>query len=516
VMDMLREEEDPVADRADAHQGIADWYMSLFRTCGDVEAALESVSHRLSYIQDVRQAVDRTLEEACVEGAIIEIGVTLALMRPRALDSAHLLTTAHVYQQVHEHFERVTRELQGDQAEGLDARSKQLAFIWDRYTAATACHVDAPPADNNKAPVPLPTPRVALAPDRARELEQISINTIGRRYANAADLCSALVTSLGLPDPRGNSRPVRDEQRGVLEWATGMEVDIPFAIRFYRRYQLLLLYMFELDVFRSMSDEGHLGGRGNLALLQAGERCYNFATGLLRYVADFDFVQRENAILRTTTGIVLSWLGRHVEAQRCYNESYGYLNHARGASLPRLFATVDLRRAQTSLCQVQLADPALGEQASSPKTPMIALIYDAVSSVHRADYKIRGSSVNAHWFTWRYDVELSICCQIAMLKIERGIARTRAPGMLEAWFSGAFRQGAEVAGGDVIRLTRYLQLMGQFKRHKRVSKLPGVDAAVAYCTNRLDRALAKGDVDPAVAGYGAVVLEGARAEATGA
>ena len=43
---------------AEGHQGIADWYIKLYRSSGDVEAAFEAIFHRLQCIEVAQDVVD--------------------------------------------------------------------------------------------------------------------------------------------------------------------------------------------------------------------------------------------------------------------------------------------------------------------------------------------------------------------------------------------------------------------------------------------------------------------------
>jgi hypothetical protein len=61
-----------------AHQGIADWYLKLYRASGDVAAAIESLYHRISCIGAAVVHGDNYMRES----AATEARVTLRLMRP--------------------------------------------------------------------------------------------------------------------------------------------------------------------------------------------------------------------------------------------------------------------------------------------------------------------------------------------------------------------------------------------------------------------------------------------------
>ena len=48
----------------------------------------------------------------------------------------------------------------------------------------------------------------------------------------------------------------------------------------------------------------------------------------MRYVDDCDFLQIENAYIRTLNGVLMATLGRYCEAHRRINEASGYLAHS--------------------------------------------------------------------------------------------------------------------------------------------------------------------------------------------
>ena len=91
------------------------------------------------------------------------------------------------------------------------------------------------------------------------------------------------------------------------------------------------------------------------------------------------------------------------------------------------------------------------------------LVYDAISGIERATYKISAIHVRPRWYALLREIELAVCCEIAALG--RGayrFARCRDRGTLGAWFRESFTEGSYVVGSDPLRLARYLHLADRF------------------------------------------------------
>ena len=127
----------------------------------------------------------------------------------------------------------------------------------------------------------------------------------------------------------------------LRESGSRKESRIQLAIRTLRRYHLLELYR---AVVARLVGNGTENG-----LLNHAESIYTVCAEVMRYVRDVNFLQDQNSLIRASLGIVLSRLNRHREAQRRYNEAYGYLSYVQGPLRPIRWATIDLSRAETFL-----------------------------------------------------------------------------------------------------------------------------------------------------------------------
>ena len=447
------------------HQGIADWYLKLYRASGDVTAAFEALYHRICC---VGAAVEHD-RPYMMRSGINEVYVTLRLMRP-ALRASEQPNTW--YRRLAHHCLALAKL--PDNLPGI------------RQAIGEAQHLlDLLKADLEELPPPASSTRPPKRPDlnAVEQFDDIRRLLHGRRYESATARIQEEFERIELRegwltcDNPGSSTIRYDDCREQARiWVQDRNFDkivLGTAVRVLRRHQALNILRAELFERLESSEQR------KDALVRA-EAAYIYATELMRNIDDTRFLQDENAFLRANQGLVLSWMHRPCEAHRRYNEAYGYLNQLETPPMSLRFATIDGRRTETFLVGVRMA-------AQDPSTKLRArgYLYDAIAAVERATYK----SIDQHYPVWHgYLAELTmeVCCEIARQgrDAEELYARSRDRSGCGDWFSTCFESGYFVVGRDPIRLRRYVQLASTFKKSAdatSMSRYIGTD-----CLSRID------------------------------
>jgi hypothetical protein len=126
--------EETRAFAAECHQGIADWYVKLFRASNDPAAALESIYHRLECARAAKLSGD-VAGEKMQETALIETLQTIGLARERIVARGHYM-----------HFRAVARRVAEVSGELGDPRIRErLASIELEYARDVGHYEDALP-----------------------------------------------------------------------------------------------------------------------------------------------------------------------------------------------------------------------------------------------------------------------------------------------------------------------------------------------------------------------------------
>lgn len=455
---------------AEAHQGISDWYVKLFRTCGDIHAAFESMHHRL---ESFRWAGDyRPNKEAeCIrlrESALNELELTLDMIRPMLFLSTRPLNSAHVFDELRGTASSLLDGQPEDNwRQGLAAWSDRLQRMQARYFFELR---SAQTGSQDPVPGESLTRATALG-GHEQELESLLQNARremnARRYRSARGHLLAASTLLNV-DPDWWAKDIdctRDHARAWLRGGAQDPADPKRQGRLYgallvlRRTQLLNLHVAEL-------------ARESDPILEEAERLYVFSTELMRYMHSVELIHRENAILRTDTGLVLARLRRHAEARRRHSEAYAYLSHVSG-NRDMQFATIDLRRGEVFLTELQN----LKRSGELPVQLLRGLLSDCVASIHRAAYKARGATLRPRWFAWLYEVEMETCLEIARAihqdpDLPMYFSRCRDRGTLGQWFKDVLENALDVVDKDPVRLGRYSRMTQEFLGLDAVALLP--------------------------------------------
>jgi hypothetical protein len=476
--------------RAEAHQGIADWYIKLYRSSGEVHAAFESIYQRLQCIREAQQLRHQAASTALIQSSVTEIGVALDLLVPDVDSSARPLTLVRLWSELLDEMSSLLGD--GFAYPSLKTHKAKLAQMQASYLEAigeaqpNGSDADSAPSTPNT----LVPPSSGIPPSHPTDpavsehlLREPHFLLWTRQYDKAADSIEDIIGKLldletGRVEPTHIRRKVQaffapgqsgqDLRNTAQAWACKREAAwCKHAVKTLRRYHLLELY--RAEVARLVADQLHALRRDSepmrateRQLLERAERIYLLSAELMRYMDDTSTLQGENALLRAQAGILLSWMGRPREAQRRYVEAYGYLSYISGPTRPARWATVDLRRTETFLCQLEKLGPKRG--GNTAKQQRLGHIYDAVSGVERAAYKIQDSAVNIRWYGWLREIDLSVCLEIARLdEIEhRRFSRCRDREGLDEWFIESFEGGLYRVLTDPLRLARYYDLAHQF------------------------------------------------------
>ncbi len=433
-----------------ANQGIADWYLKLYRASGDVAAAIESFHHRLDCIL----AAWEHGQEYLWESAATEARVTLRLMRP-ALSPPVLQSYL------------AQRRLVGLCGE-LDRLSDRIGTPNLRKAATEAREqLEQLHAQWEGTRTPAAQERTGTSDSvlRVDALDEVRRLIYAREYQKAEMQLRDHFEDIGFPelslreDHPGQGIVRYDACRNSARtWAISVDRDqstLGKAVRILRRYHGLCLLRAEL--YQRLGNE-HL----RLLALTSAEAMYVCATELMRNIDDLRFIQNENAYLRANQGLVLSWMNRCREAHRRYNEAYGYLNQMLTPPMSLRFATIDARRAETFLCCARL-------KHATPKQPQVrGFLYDAIGAVERASYK----SVDQpypRWHSYLAELTMEVCCEIARQEpdAQELYARARDRSGYGEWFYSCFEAGFHAVGTDPVRLRHYVTIADQFDERTR-------------------------------------------------
>lgn len=531
----LREENaELTAEEPRIRQGIADWYTALYLSSGDVHAALESIEQRVDSLScALRQSgPEGSRADYFALTAATQIFVSFKLIEPAIRSTARPQALARVFRRLEKRLKMLISEVHdhyGGQPSSLASAVQNKLQAASSLRRELSRHLKdvVPPdvipsktKDSDHAPVASelegpetarPAPLSVSPPSkrvRGRGLRKAEVQARYRRikhWANQRDYSraeSSLIETLGVLLEGFDIETLRRSPDAFKTIKGYCPKRVSQAIPLLRRLQLIELYRAEalrcLMQHPSTADHTKLELAQHRAKRQAyAEAVYRFTADHLRYVEDIEILQRENAFIRANTGIMLSGQGRYTEAHRKYNEAYSYLNRLAGLSLPLRFATVDIRRAESFLHHLEeLRRRGETSDASGRKMQRFGLVYDALGSVDRAAYKARGVSVSTVWASWLYELELRVCFELieesktwARSKeysqdVQDLFARCRDGRSLGEWFGATLKNAFFVAGDDLFRCARYVDLAQRF-----LSTADGVFAIGQWGRDKIEREL---------------------------
>ncbi len=436
----------------ECHQGLADWYVKLFRASNDPTAALESIFHRLSCAQAARSLGRPVFGEKMEVTSLLEAVQTIELARERILAGGF-----------YGHFKEVVREVAtvGRRIGAVAALvQRRLDAVQLEYARDVGHFEDA-------------LPKTARAAEGHRDTLVRTASLIGlRAYQKAAEEMRQLLAALqldGVPvmtaqgeaalgyggRASGRGRGAMSATKELIphlrdvahKWSRRKEeATLQLAIRALRRNMFFLMLNAQLCQLTDHVAAGRL-------LLLATEGNYVVATTIMRYCSDHAFLQEENANVRCHAGVMLGNLGRFHEAHRRLNEAWAYLLRAARARRTLLGAIIDLRRAEVYLLQVERAR--LDRQPEAA----YALLEEARTALSRAANRWRNEPARTWWRT--LGCELALRVTRAQLEIRQANGEERPWAAREARQEQAWRElkeGVRLVRADVYRMARLTDL----------------------------------------------------------
>jgi hypothetical protein len=484
----------------EANQGIADWYLKLFRASGDVAAAFESLHHRISCIKAARglasQKGSRHTSEYLAESAGMEAYVTLAALGPFLRSAPQPETWLVRLQNECDRLRRYGGTLRHVELAVAEARRRQteIRAQWQCPRGSGAAHLCDQPSAARVASTSA-RPNVPALPNLSTltTFPEIQHLTRNRQYRDAEFAISRELTRLRIsptaiaPDA-SHARLVRYDKcrSSARAWVTQTQfaqTKIGEAVRLLHRFHSLRLLQADLH-FRLGAEKTKMR-----QALMGAEAIYVFATELMRNIADIRFLRSENAFFRANQALILSWMNRPREAHRRYNEAYGYLNQLETLPMSLRFAEIDGRRTETFLWNLRTLSK--GKPGRMRRNQVQGLLRDAIAAAERAAYK----SYDLHypaWHSYLAELAMDVCCEIARQgpSAEERYARSRDRSGYGEWFRSSFESGYSSVGQDPVRLRRYIELANCFRSHVNAMRRPDyvkkspLNQAHVYAVNR--------------------------------
>ncbi len=421
--------------RAECHQGIADWYVKLFRSSNDPLAALESLKHRLhciEYADDLGNDAGCGSRDYLKRTSLIEARVTLMLAKERLLSCGYYNTAISRIKQIMEQIEKEFKDKENplysheNEINRFKRTCNELLRDFHREVAEFPDAIKYNEKVNSLSPAR--DGQSGLKLDNIRERYEKIVYLIGYRcYEEAESEIFELFDALHIKHfldkevHNGSDNLTSVEYRQIardwIEQETPSLKILQCVIRSLRRlmflemliaqkYQLLSEVEEENENFREYSNK-------RLLFLKRSEIVYVFTTELMRNLDDPDFLQTENAYIRTHYGVLLGNLGRFFEAHRRLNEAYGYLTQSSKRNSPTPWAVLYLRRAEVYLKQAQFCDPESTEEKVKRKIQVY--LNDAYCSLEQAERYLKGFRKNIWWWTWMYELKVSVCVLLAKI-----------------------------------------------------------------------------------------------------
>jgi hypothetical protein len=416
----------------ECHQGIADWYMKLFRSSDDPFAVFESVHHRLESMNNASSLLKQRIWQApeadrFIVTSMIEAVSGLQLAKERVLACGYFAAYVGLID--------VIRGVANEWLESLDATGAQkrvaerlqsvctqllrdyYAEVTD-YDIALRMHRLLP---RDVAPGPPPEVDAELRQrldDGWRDYREADYRTGLRDYDSARANLLRILHPLGLEVPAaliGRGR-VRKMARDWLAIVRSQE-ELKLAAKALRRYMSVNLEIGRMERVEFDRAQARMDDPPTSAWKYA-ELMYAMSTEIMRCIDDPAFLQRENTYLRGQYSVILSKLRRYHEAHRRLNEAAGYLHHSAKPYDPVALAVIELRRAEIYLDR---AREELGNEtgtlprsrADMRRRRICACVDAAYNSIQRAREGLAGQARDVSWWTWLYELDMSLCVCLA-------------------------------------------------------------------------------------------------------
>ena len=416
----LSHETAPLDIAWECHQGIADWYVKLFRSSNDPLAALESICHRLRTIDRSEKIGNAELRQHVRETALIEAISTLRLARDRILECGYFSACQDLIKVI----EGKAKESSAQNGSRPKVSKKPNAFQLKAMELQSVCtelrrDFSAAMADFQKAmkiheagkAVRTTTSNLLSYPDSALlDLHLRAEYLTGLRcYKDADDAYLDLFAQLGLEgfEQILSGPSVARARLSGRRWARrvprGSEAKMEMAVEALRGYMFLHMLTAQAEQLSGTQQK-------EIHELRVAETLYTMATEIMRYIENPPFLQQENAHIRTHYAAVLSNLARPLEAHRRLNEAASYLFKSEQRYDPIPWAVLELRRAETYLDHVTRA-----YLKKRPLGMLIAWLDSAHVSLARARERLEGHREDIWWWTWLHELEVTVCVQLSSI-----------------------------------------------------------------------------------------------------
>jgi hypothetical protein len=355
--------------RAGIHQGIADWYMKLYRSSNDPLAAIESLYHRLCCVEFAgapNTRADSEVADAMRETALVEAITTVKMARERIVACGCFTSSYNLIVKLlgaarglnsprGEEFSRACHEVIRDYArEAADFRRAFASIV-------------AIEQMGNRATIAANTAKAERYEILQQSYYKAVVLTGLRSYQMAEEEYHHLFEMLGFSDIEGHMCRWKDYSTADMRelarrWAREYKGDVRMlrlAIMTGRRYMFLEMLIAQIELLlsdntitaRMRTQGGDIRKNNSNRLRNYSEGLYHMTTELMRYVDDAALLQIENAYIRTLYGVLLGTMGRFYEAHRRLNESSAYLAMSSKCDDAAALAVSDLRRAEVYLLQ---------------------------------------------------------------------------------------------------------------------------------------------------------------------
>jgi len=451
-------------EQATCHQGLADWYLKLFRASNDPSAALESIYHRISCSTALGSAEESNSGKNLKLTSMVAAVETLTMARPEIIARGHVRASVHLLTSLKERCDAEARFSMSDpNAPSMDICRELTWQCWKLHRDYEHEIADfGAEFDMNGQEPPHCNPRGASTAEEEykkayrRAVTQMGLRNYGAAWTVLTDLLSE---SLG----------IKLNLDGILHWENWPPCDANAAVKsskiiegmrnlgndwgsrsFNKQGELklgvqALRRLMFLVMLRAQVLNPDKGPDVNLAFVCA-EGLYVLATSIMRFVVDHDWIQTENVYLRTNLSVALAKLGRFTEATRRLYEASGYLASSSKSKSPLTWAVIDLRRAEVYLERA--------ERLRRGDIVRLALLDRAESSLSRAEHRLQDHPANVWWRTFYYELCLRLLACRAASRDGNGRALRGGPEIL-------YKRGRDLIWNDVYRLTRLLKFYDQ-------------------------------------------------------
>jgi hypothetical protein len=528
---------------AECHQGIADWYMKLYRASGDIRAVFECMFHRLECYRLAGKSGDTAGTFRLRKTSLIEGEQAVQVIAEDIDTLYHSFALGHLFATIGKQLQNLQNKAPHDwfgwKLAWLFYHLQLIQIHYERQIGRIPIKeekrlldVQEPLADpalldihlmdifKDNAPAFLDALRTYGIKKSAQAVpteewikqlyEKIGQHIHRREYDRAEELTADVLRYLGfdisIPRNWRNAGTTEILRSAVRLWIEGVQTKVQglevlqaggnaeteglkqelalrlcqelfkIMIRILRRKQSMEFHRAQIVAYSKGSP---LAVR---RLLQSAEITYMYSTEIMRYISDTTFLNRENAYLRTSTGLILAKMNRHHEAYRRYNESYGYLNFI-PLAMQSEYVAIDLNRGETFLHLLARnaprhpipGNPKPSSYLKPRQKPRLGYLFDAIASVERAESRLQGTTVNNWLYSRICEMQLTICLETVKLRHEISktlgqervgpqkdkydlFSRCRECEICGTRFTKNLQDGLQMVGDDALRMARYMEL----------------------------------------------------------